>query len=187
MIDAVAFLLQILTELEIRFYAGGSVASSIHGIARYTQDLDLVVDLKLDMISLFAARLEAQFYADEQQMRESIRFGRSFNLIHLSSGFKIDIYPLPQDAFHRSEMARSAQHKWVIDAKHSVQLPVASAEDAVLSKLVWYRRGGEISDRQWNDVLGIAQTRQLDWGYLSSWASPLGVESLLDKLRTESH
>ena len=186
MIEAVTFLLQILAELEIRFYAGGSVASSIHGIARYTQDLDLVVDLEPDMTSLLAARLQAQFYADEQQMRESILFGRSFNVIHLSSGFKIDIYPLPQDAFHRSEMARSAEHKWTIDAAHSVQLPVASAEDAVLSKLVWYRRGGEISDRQWNDALGIARTRQLDWAYLSSWASPLGVEALLDKLKSET-
>ena len=186
MSEAVAFLLRILTELEIRFYAGGSVASSIHGIARYTQDLDLVVDLEPGVTSLFAARLQAQFYADEQQMRDSIRFGRSFNLIHLSSGFKIDIYPLPPDAFHRSEMARSAQHTWILDAAHSVQLPVASAEDALLSKLVWYRRGGEISDRQWNDVLGIAQTRQLDWEYLSGWASTLGVEALLDKLRTES-
>jgi hypothetical protein len=72
-IEAVAGLLQALDELGIRYYAGGSVASSIHGIARYTQDVDLVADLQPEQTHGLAARLSSAFYADEGQMRDALR------------------------------------------------------------------------------------------------------------------
>jgi hypothetical protein len=99
-IEAVAALLRVFDELGIRYYAGGSVASSIHGIARYTQDVDIVADLRPEQTGDLAARLSSAFYADEGQMRDALRFGRSFNAIHFASGFKIDIFPLQKDAFH---------------------------------------------------------------------------------------
>jgi hypothetical protein len=155
-IEAVAGLLQALDELGIRYYAGGSVASSIHGIARYTQDVDLVADL------------------------------RSFNVIHFASGFKIDIFPMQKDAFHAGELSRSERKVWHVDAESSVEIVVASAEDTILEKLIWYKRGGGISDRQWSDVLGIVATRPVDWAYLRQWAASLGVAELLERVFLEA-
>jgi hypothetical protein len=156
----VADFVSVLDELGIGYYAGGSVASSIHGVPRYTKGVDLVADLKPDQTESLASKLNTDFYADAGQMREAIRYGRSFNAIHFATGFKIDVFPLRKDAFHTGELARSAKRVWEIDPTGCVELRVASAEDTVLEKLVWYKSGGQISDQQWSDMLGVATTRQ---------------------------
>jgi hypothetical protein len=185
-VKAVAELLSVLNELGIRHYAGGSVASSVHGVPRYTRDVDLVADLKPEQTELLASKLNTDFYADAGQMREALRFGRAFNVIHFTTGFKIDIFPLGQDTFHAGELARSEKRAWEIDSTACVELRVASAEDTILEKLVWYKRGGQIADRQWSDVLGIATTRPLDREYLRQWGPSLGVADLVERLLSEA-
>jgi len=183
---AVGELLSVLDELGIGYYAGGSVASSIHGVPRFTGDVDLVADLKPEQTDLLASKLSQEFYADAEQMREALRFGRSFNAIHFATGFKIDIFPLGKDAFNVGELARSEKRVWEVDSTGGVELWVASAEDTILEKLVWYKRGGQVADKQWSDVLGVATTRSLDREYLSEWAPRLGVGDLLARLLSEA-
>jgi hypothetical protein len=173
-IRAVADFVSVLEELGIGSYL------------RYTQDIDLVADLKPEQTELLASRLNQEFYADAEQMREALRFGRSFNAIHFATGFKIDIFPLAKDAFHAGELARSEKRVWEVDSTGGVELRVTSAEDTILEKLVWYKRGGQIADKQWSDVLGIATTRSLDREYLSEWAPRLGVGDLLERLLDEA-
>jgi hypothetical protein len=185
-VKAVGELLSVLDELGIMYFAGGSVASSVHGVPRYTQDIDLVADLKPEQTELLAARLNTSFYADAEQMREAIRHGRSFNVIHFAAGFKIDIFPLGKDAFHAGELARSEKRVWEVDAAARVELRVASAEDTILEKLVWYKRGGQVADKQWSDVLGVTTTSRLDREYLREWAARLGVADLLERLFGEA-
>jgi hypothetical protein len=185
-VEAIAQVLSALDELGIGYYAGGSVASSIHGVARYTQDVDLVADLKPEQTGLLAAKLSANFYADAEQMREAIRYGRAFNVIHFASGFKIDIFPLAKDSFHSGELARSEKRGWQVDSTAFVEIQVSSPEDTVLEKLVWYKRGGQVAGKQWSDVLGIATTRTLDREYLREWAPRLGVANLLERLLAEA-
>ncbi len=69
-----------------------------------------------------------------------------------------------------------------------VEVSVASAEDTLLAKLEWYRMGGEVSERQWRDVLGAlkVQAGALDLEYLHRWASELGVDDLLERALTQS-
>jgi len=184
-VRAVAAFVSVLDELGIRYYVGGSVASSIHGVPRYTKDVDLVADLAPGQTDLLASKLNTEFYADAGQMREALRFGRSFNAIHFATGFKIDVFPLPKDAFHAGEMARSERRVWEVDSTGSVELQVASAEDTILEKLVWYKRGGQVSNHQWSDMLGVVTTGQLDREYLREWAPRLGVADLLDRLFVE--
>jgi hypothetical protein len=151
-------------------------------VPRYTKDIDLVADLKAEQTDSLASRLNTDFYADAGQMREAIRYGRAFNAIHFATGFKIDVFPLQQDAFHAGELARSEKRVWEVEPAGSVELQVASAEDTILEKLLWYKRGGQISSQQWSDVLGVATTRQVDWEYMRIWAPRLGVADLLERL-----
>jgi hypothetical protein len=170
----------VLEEMGVSYHVGGSFASSIHGIARQTRDLDLVAELSLSHVAAFTARLQADFYFDDESMRRAIENRSHFNLIHHGTGFKVDIFVSGNNAFDRSEMARAAPYSLGGTALHSIR--VKSAEDTLLRKLVWYRLGGEISDRQWTDVLGIVRTQagRLELPYLQEWSAALGVEDLLN-------
>lgn len=93
-----------------------------------------------------------EFYMDRDEAQRAVRLGRAFNLIHLASASKIDIFPMSQSEFHRSEMSRASEEDWVVPGEGgetTIRLPVASAEDTILSKLIWYTQGGQVSDRQW--------------------------------------
>lgn len=183
--EALERLLRALDELGIRYFAVGSVASSVHGVARFTQDVDIVAELDDRRIGALANRLGSEFYMDAGEARSAVAAGRAFNLIHLRKAYKFDLFPLTS-AFHANEMARSNEQEWRIPEESAVRLRVASAEDTVLSKLAWYRDGGEVSDRQWHDVLGIAARAELDWEYMREWAARLGVADLLERLKSEA-
>jgi hypothetical protein len=178
--------IDVLDELRVRYHVGGSYASSIHGIPRQTQDIDLVVELPPEGAGPLASKLGDEFYVDEESVRRAARDKTSANVIHLDSGIKIDLFVLGDSPFdleefrrHRREMIRREPERYVY---------VKTAEDTLLRKLLWYRMGGETSDRQWNDVLGIARTQgeTLDREYVERWARELGVEDLLERVLAES-
>jgi hypothetical protein len=184
--EALTALLHVLDSLGIKYFAVGSVASSIHGLPRYTQDVDLVVQLGHEHVERIAALTSREFYIDRDEAQRAVRLGRAFNLIHLATASKIDIFPMLQSEFHRSEMSRSSEEEWVIPGEGAVRLPVASAEDTILSKLIWYKQGGQVSDRQWSDILGVAAGRGRNWEYMREWAPKLGVADLLERLFGEA-
>jgi hypothetical protein len=173
--------IDVLEELGVRYHVGGSFASSIHGVPRQTRDIDLVADLPLSAVPSFVARLREGFYLDDEAICRAIERHTQFNLVHLASGFKVDIFLPGPGAFDRNELRRSAPYQLAEEPARTVN--VKSPEDTLLRKLVWYRRGGEISDRQWGDVLGIVRTQaeRLDLLYLREWAGVLGVADLLER------
>ncbi len=171
---------ELFEELEIRYHVGGSLASSVHGIPRQTNDLDLVADLGLAEVDVMVDRLRDRFYIDSEMIRRAISRRGSFNLVHLGTGFKIDIFLLGPRPFDLAEFTRHGSHRIESFPR---DLMIKSAEDTILRKLEWYRIGGEVSDRQWNDVLGILRTQgaDLDLVYLRRWAVELVVEDLLER------
>ena len=185
--EAVARVFEALDRMQIPYLVGGSVASSIHGISRPTMDLDIVADLRAEQAEEFAQLLHADFYADADMIREAIRRGRAFNLIHYATTFKIDVFPLKADEYSRISFARRRFEQSRSFGPKPIQCAVATAEDTILRKLEWYRAGGETSERQWNDLRGVLRTCEgrLDAGYMRRWAKFLHVEDLLERLLAE--
>lgn len=176
-----------LEGLGVRYVVGGSLASSIYGEPRATNDVDIVADLREEHVEPFAKVLGDDFYVDVDMIRDAIARRASFNVIHQPSIFKLDVFVPRFDAWTRSELSRGKRIELPSPAG-PVTMCFASAEDAVLHKLVWYRLGDEISDRQWRDVLGVlrVQGAALDNRYLDEWAEPLAVADLLARARREA-
>ena len=176
-------LLAALNRTETPFVVVGSVASAAHGLARLTNDIDLVVDLAPGAVATFCEALGPGFYADADVLRRAIEAGRPFNVIHLASAYKFDLFPAGNDAFARAELSRRSFTAGGASGLENVGFPVASAEDTILAKLAWYRKGGEVSERQWSDILGIVRVQAdgLDRSYLKMWAEKLGVLDLLNR------
>jgi hypothetical protein len=175
----------VLNALRLPFIVVGSTASSARGISRFTKDIDLVLRIGAIQAEGLASALGKEWYAEPDQIRQAIQNGRSFNVIHIPSGWKIDLFPAQTD-FHESEMRRATPEPLMIDGE-SVVCPVSTPEDIVLAKLQWYKDGGQVSDRQWSDIGGVLATNpSLDLEYLRLWASCLQVTELLDKAITEN-
>lgn len=163
----------------IRYFLGGSVASALYGEARSTRDIDFVAAMLPHHVEPFVASLGEGFYADATAIGEAVVARRSFNVVHLDTMVKADIFVFKADAFARSQFARRTARQ--LNLEDNTSIYVASAEDTVLAKLQWYRDGGGVSDRQWNDVLGVLKVQgpALDRAYLDEWARELSLTELL--------
>lgn len=175
-IEVTLLVAAVLEELGIPYLVGGSLASSLHGVPRSTADVDMVADLHREQVNPFVERLQDEFYVDSDMIHDAIARRSSFNIIHLASMYKVDIFILPGDAFS-AEILRRAEPRQL----EGRAVMVASAEDIVVEKLRWYRLGDEVSDRQWNDVLGVLHRAagRLDLAHMERWARAVGVEDLL--------
>lgn len=171
-----------LEALGVRYVVGGSVASSVYGVPRATQDVDVVAELYGKHVDRFVAMLSAEFYVDGDMIRDALARQATFNVVHLATMFKADIFAFKREPWMESEMARGRVETLSTDGG-PVSLRFASPEDTLLHKLVWFRLGGETSDRQWGDVLGIlkVQGARLDHAYLAEWAPTLGIGALLER------
>ena len=176
----------VLERLGVRYIIGGSLASTLYGMVRSTQDSDIICEIRSEHIHPFVTALQNEFFIDEEMMGDAIQHSSSFNIIHRSTMFKVDVFVPSPRPFQRSQIARAHRETFELEPKISANF--ASAEDTVLSKLEWYRMGGEVSDRQWRDVLGILKTRagELDFDYLRKWGKELQVTDLLERALKET-
>jgi len=171
----------VLEKLGVKYVLGGSLASALHGVARATMDADIIANFKIEHVMPFVNALKDAFYVDEEMIRDAIHHQMSFNIIHLETLFKVDIFVAKDRDFDRYQIERRTAYSLSGDTQQSIY--VASAEDTILATLEWYRMGGEVSDRQWRDILGImkVQANKLDMDYLRKGSQILQIEDLLDK------
>jgi hypothetical protein len=180
LLEALGPVLDALESRGIRYYVGGSLASSAHGVPRASIDADLVADLRSADVEPLIAALREGYYVPEARVRDAVARRSSFNVIHLATTLKVDVFVAQDREFERRALARARPEALVGD-EGGRQVPIASAEDIVLAKLEWYRKGGEVSERQWTDVVGVlsASSTKVDLPYLEELASGLGVSDLL--------
>ncbi len=171
----------ILDREGIPYMVGGSFASSIHGMPRMTQDADLVVDLNSSQLASFVSSVESDYYIDREAAFEALANRSSFNIIHLESMFKVDLFVLRNRAFDQDSFSR--RRFLTIGDKGAAKVAICAPEEMVVTKLEWYESGNRVSDRQYRDVLGMimVQTRagQFDRAHAEQLARELGLVELL--------
>lgn len=171
----------VLERLKVPYLVGGSLASSLHGIPRATRDVDIVAVLDESHVDPLVRTLQDSFYVDAPMIRSAIRHHSSFNLIYLPTMFKVVIFVPEQNESSRIELERRIAYS--LEESPRQEIIVASAEDTIVQKLYWYTLGEGVSERQWQDVLGVlkVQGKKLDLVYLEQAASRLNVTPLLQR------
>ena len=149
--------------------------------------MDLIADLQPRHVVPLIEALQDEFYIDAGMVQEAVRNRSSFNVIHLDTMYKVDVFVQPASRWAREELTRRRSEA-VGSEEEAVALYFCSPEDIILHKLHWYRQGGGISDRQWGDVLGVlkVQAGALESDYLRHWADQLGLVDLLDRALREA-
>ena len=172
-----------LDAMRIQYTIGGSLASSFAGEPRATVDIDIVVALEERHVEALVAALSAEFYVEVDALRRAIRTRSSANLIHQATQLKVDLFVAGGTPLDAGQIARRQQ----VELGDGRRLYVHPPEDILLQKLRWYRRGGEVSDRQWRDIAAIVRVQggRLDRQYLRQGAETLGVSDLLDRALAE--
>jgi hypothetical protein len=174
-----------LEALGVAYVLVGSLASAVYGAARSTLGSDLVATLRPEQVDEFAGALRAEFYVSVPAIEEAIQRHGSFNLIHLKTIFKVDVFIARPGPFDARQLDRG--RPLIVTEDPPRVAMVASPEDTILAKLAWYRAGGETSERQWRDVQAIVATQgsTLDVAYLRQTAPELAVADLLDQALAE--
>lgn len=168
----------------VGYFLGGSLASSLQGEPRSTNDIDFVVDLHPSQVEPLARVLGGDFDVDVESLKEAAARKGSWNIYHLQTLIKVDLFILRTSPFDQSEFSR--RHRMVL-TPDGRSLYVKSPEDSVLRKLLWFQQGGEVSTTQWRDIVQILRVsgEQLDTRYMDTWAERLGVGVLLARARAE--
>lgn len=175
-----------LDEQDVPYVVGGSFASSLHGEPRSTNDVDVVADLDAASARRLVESLGSAFYADADVAAAAAASGGSFNVIHVESAVKVDVFVVGNDPLDR-ERLRRRERVTIESEAGDAQLYIDTPEDVVLRKLEWYRRSGQTSERQWRDVLAVLRVqRSLDREYLDKWADRLGLSDLLARAMVEA-
>lgn len=168
------FAAETLERLGIEYLVTGSMASIAYGEPRFTNDIDIVVRLSGEQVDRLCRSFPAEgFYVNVDAAREAVHRHGQFNVIHPTSGLKIDFMVAAEDEFNQSRFARRRQ----LDIAAAGAVSFAAPEDVILRKLEYYREGG--SDKHLRDIRGILSLtgEAIDRTYLTQWVERLGVQS----------
>jgi hypothetical protein len=113
-------------------------------------DVDLVCELVAEHVPAFVSAFGDDFYVSELAVRTAIQRHSCFSLIHLSTSFKVDVFISRGRPFDTSSMDRATLE--TLGGEPPLKVRIATAEDSIISKLEWYRKTNETSERQWDDV-----------------------------------
>jgi hypothetical protein len=185
--DVLAVALRVAAAIEAcggEYFVGGSVASSLQGEPRATNDIDFVLSLPLGKIASFRDELGCDFEVDTDMLRTALMRASTANAFFLPLVIKIDFFGRGYEPFDEAEFSR---RRAIQIRPNGESLMIKAPEDTVLRKLLWYRAGGEVSERQWRDIQSVLRISgaEMDEAYLTSWAERLSVDGLLRKARDE--
>ncbi|HLP48877.1 MAG TPA: hypothetical protein VK186_00125 [Candidatus Deferrimicrobium sp.] len=157
----------VFEELKIPYFITGSIASITYGEPRFTNDIDMVADIRdWDIPGLVRSFPSDEYYIDADSIDQAIRLKSQFNIIHLSSGLKIDVMVKKKTVFDHSRFSRIKRLR--LEEK---EVNFASPEDVILKKMEYYKMGS--SEKHLRDITGILKIYkgEIDFEYLKNWIS----------------
>jgi hypothetical protein len=175
--ELLCYVASVFEELGVTYMIGGSQASVYYGESRFTQDIDLVTDLKLEHVPALVDRFPAaEFYMNAEAAREAVETQGQFNIIHPSSGLKVDVFVNKATDYDRLRLARR-QRLPLIPGREAY---FARPEDIILYKMLYFREGQ--SDVHVRDILGIIRVSgpEIDTAYIAEWAGRLDLNAIWD-------
>ncbi|MEZ4364211.1 MAG: hypothetical protein R3B48_28815 [Kofleriaceae bacterium] len=174
-----------LDSIQVSWAIGGALASAVHGEPRSTNNVDVIAQLSDAQVRALVARLGDDFYASEDAAVDAVRRRASFNVIDNATLVKIDIFVPPPGPMGVGQLERARR---VAVFAGLAAVPMLGPEDVVLQKLRWYRLGGEVSDRQWRDVVSVLRLlgERADRAYLEQVASGEGLGELLRRAQEDA-
>lgn len=186
-VRALVSLSRIFREHQVRWAVVGSMASSVHGVVRTTQDLDIVVSIPTTRLVALTEALSPEFAVDLELVRENFAKGRSANIFYKGDFFKIDLFPVVGDPDQIAQLERACIERVEV-GDQSLSVPVSTAEDMLIAKLKWWRETGS-SPKQWEDLRGIVRIcgDRMDMDYIRQWAARAGFDYALRQLLAEAH
>ena len=161
--ELLKFAVDILEQQAIPYQIVGSLASGVYGEPRYTHDIDIVFDLRMDQVARFCQEFPSpKFYVSLSAAREAVEMRSQFNVIHPTSGNKIDFMMVRNDAWGRSQMSRRRREEIMVGLTGYIAAP----EDVILAKLWYYREGG--SEKHLRDIAAMLQVsgEQIEMPYI---------------------
>jgi hypothetical protein len=174
----------LMDRLQLTYLVTGSTATIAYGEPRFTNDIDILVDLPPDRVAAFCAGFpENQFYINPTAVADAVRSRHQFNVLHPASGLKIDFIVLSDSEFDRSRQGRARSLPVLTDRLVSF----ASPEDVIIKKMVYYQEGG--SEKHLRDIAGVLRVQgdALDRGYIETWVGKLGLsaiwQTILDRIK----
>jgi hypothetical protein len=164
-----------LERLHIPYLVTGSTATVAYGEPRFTNDIDIVVDLREQQVADFCAAFPVNdFYVSPEAVATAVQAKHQFNVLHPGSGLKIDFILMTDSEFDRSRRQRGRRLSVLADRT----VAFASPEDVIVKKMVYYQEGG--SEKHLRDIAGVIriQASALDTAYIEAWATKLGLTDI---------
>ena len=166
-----------LERLNLTYLVTGSMATILYGEPRFTNDIDIVVQLSAKRIGDFVQAFPSdEFYLDDERIRQAVESRGQFNVLHPASGLKIDVIIPEMDAFDRSRFTRARR----VRPANDYEATFSSAEDVIVKKLQFHAEGG--SDKHLRDIASVLRISgaDLDRDYVTEWADRLGLREIWD-------
>jgi hypothetical protein len=181
--DLLRYVAGVIEDMGLRYFVTGSTATIFYGEPRFTNDIDIVVDLPISQAADFCRRFPSdEFYVSEAAARQAALAKTQFNIIHPASGLKVDVIVPEPSEFNESRFARARRLKASADFDASFTSP----EDAIIKKMDYYREGG--SEKHLRDIAGVLKISrdQIDWAYITRWAEQMGLGDLWSRIKTQA-
>jgi hypothetical protein len=177
--DLLRYLIDSFEKIGIQYFIVGSIASSAYGEPRFTLGIDVVADIHPSQIPLLVQHFPFdEYYLSEEAISEAIRSGNQFNIIHPTSGLKIDVIVRRDDELDESQFRRRKR----MEALPGREAYFASPEDVILKKMNFYKMGE--SEKHLRDITGILEISgaEIDQDYIEEWAKRLGLTEIWEAI-----
>jgi hypothetical protein len=181
--DLLRVVANVFETLGLRYFVTGSTVTIFFGEPRFTNDIDIVVNLPESQVIEFCRQFpKNEFYVSEVAAREAVVRKTQFNIVHPASGLKVDVIIPQENPYNQSRFSRARRVK----AGDDLEPYFASPEDAIIKKLEFYREGR--SEKHVRDIVGVLKTNtaRIDADYISRWVEQMGLADIWSEILKKS-